>query len=55
MKCKACGRPISDKIKKCMCGYDNEGWCTVEANDVILENKEPEVARVHKEAEKNQK
>ncbi|RJQ49940.1 MAG: hypothetical protein C4526_12900 [Nitrospiraceae bacterium] len=24
--CKGCGRPVNERIKKCICGYDNEGW-----------------------------
>jgi len=26
MQCSVCGRPVSEDIKKCICGYDIEGW-----------------------------
>jgi hypothetical protein len=33
LQCRGCGRPISEKIKKCICGYDNEGWGLVVSDE----------------------
>jgi len=39
LRCRVCGRPISEKIKKCICGYDKEGWGLMELEKIELEKK----------------
>ncbi|MBI5739338.1 MAG: hypothetical protein HZA16_01345 [Nitrospirae bacterium] len=39
MQCRVCGRPISEKIKKCICGYDREGWNAMDLDKTELEKK----------------